>query len=146
MNGRVLVAVLGVAALGASAAVAQDIEAAAAFRGIQLPVGYYARVQARHDFFNPTGTWAARASAARRQGAAVSGDLPVVVIPALHADSPVPPYTPQDIDRIFFSGPFEHGTLQEFYGEISGGRLNVVGEVLPWVRTSLTRAEVVGLE
>ena len=123
---------------------AQDMEADAAIRGIRLPAGYYARVRERPNFFTPDGTWAVKASAARIQGSAVSGELPIVVIPVLHADSPVPAYTPQDIDRIFFTGPFEHGTLNEFYNEISGGRLSIVGEVQPWVRTSLDRADVVG--
>ncbi len=127
-------------------AAAQDIETEAAVRGIRLPAGYYARVREHPEFFNPTGTWAARAAAMRLRGAAVSGELPIVVIPALHADSPDPPYTPQDIARIFFTGPYEHGTLDEFYDEISGGRLSIVGQVRPWVRTSLDRADVVGTE
>lgn len=127
-------------------AVAQDIEAEAAFRGIALPASYYARVRERPDFYDPVGGWAVKTAALRLQAVAVAGDLPIVVVPVLHADSPDSPYTPEDIDRIFFSGPFEHGTLREFYAEISGGRLGIVGEVRPWVRTSLTRAEVVGLE
>ncbi len=146
MNGRAAVAVLGLTALGAGIAVAQDIEVDAAFRGIQLPPGYYARIQQDPNFFNPDGGWLNRSAAARQQGRAVAGELSIVVIPVLHSDSPDPGYTPQDIDRIFFTGPYQHGTLAEFYDELSGGRLDIVGDVRPWVRSSLTLAEVVGAE
>ncbi len=139
---------LTVAGLVASVVVltAQDIEVEAALRGVTLSAGYYARVRHNPDFFNPVGGWAQRTARARRASVAVSGQLPIVVLPVLHADSPEPSYQPADIDRVFFSGPYANGTLAEFYNEISGGRLQIVGEVVAWVRTSLTRAQVVGSE
>ena len=127
-------------------AAAQDIEAEAAFRGIRLPAGYFTRVLREPDFFNPPGGWAVRAATAGLAGSALAGELGIVVIPVLHADSPNPAFTSQDIDRVFFTGPAINGTLAEFYAEISGGRLDIVGEIRPWVRSSLTRAEVVGAE
>jgi len=49
-----------------------------------------------------------------------------------------------ELERVLFDGPYEYGTATEYYDEASGGRLTLSGQVLPWVRTSLTMAEVVG--
>jgi M6 family metalloprotease-like protein len=78
------------------------------------------------------------------RGAALEGELKIVVIQALHADSPDPAYTADDLAQVYFTGPYVNGTLADFYDEVSGGRLAVTGDVADWVRTSLTREEVVG--
>jgi M6 family metalloprotease-like protein len=78
------------------------------------------------------------------KGSPLSGNLPVIMIQGLFADSPEPHLSKEDLQRSIFDGPSEFGTLSEFYEEASGGRLAVTGEALDWVRTSLTLAEVVG--
>ncbi len=74
----------------------------------------------------------------------VSGQFQLLVIPALFKDSEDPRFSVEDIRRVLFGGPSETGTLTDFYLEASGGLLTVDGVVAPWVRTSLTVAEVVG--
>jgi M6 family metalloprotease-like protein len=52
--------------------------------------------------------------------------------------------TAEQIQQALFDGPAERGTLTEAYEEMSRGEFTVNGLVLPWVRTSLTRQQVVG--
>jgi immune inhibitor A len=68
--------------------------------------------------------------------------LPVVL--ALFADSPTPHVTREMVQTSLFDGPSPYGTITDAYLEMSGGALEVRGDVLPWVRTSWTVAEVVG--
>jgi immune inhibitor A len=124
---------------------AQDVEALARLHHRRLPGGYYARVAREPAFFTPRAEWAGRVSGAGR-GQAAAGDLRIVLIPALFADSPEPSVTADDLRRVLFDGPYAEGTLREFYTEMSQGLLAVGGTVAPWVRTSLTRAEALGAE
>lgn len=138
--------VLGVAVLAPSSATAQDIEVVAQLAGRQLPQGYYELIRRNPEFFRASGGWIKRAERAIAAAQPVAGEMPVVVIPALFTDSP-DPYayaTTDELQRVLFDGPAEEGTLVEYYAEVSGGRLSLYGEALPWVRTSLTVAEVVG--
>lgn len=76
----------------------------------------------------------------------VQGRFRFPVILGLYSDSPAaPPFEPGDVQREFFDGPSSrYRTIPEFYHEISGGRVQLEGATFPWVRTSLTRAEVTG--
>ncbi len=125
---------------------AQDIEIAAEISGRQLPAGYYQLLQDNPAFFRAQGGWIARVERDLAAGRVVAGDMPLVAIPALFADSDDPQVSAGDLAQVLFTGPASEGTLREFYAEVSGGRLNIAGGVLPWVRTSLRRAEVVGSE
>ena len=125
-------------------AMSQDIEMAAQVTGRALPVQYYQRVSTQPDFFTFRHSWLARADHAAARGEAVIGTLPMVVILALHADSPEPTTAPGDIQGILFDGPSATGTLSDYFTEVSRGRFDVSGQVVPWVRTSLTVAEVRG--
>jgi M6 family metalloprotease-like protein len=131
---------LGVAVLAAGSATAQDIEVVAQLAGRELPHGYYELLRRNPKFFRPSGGWIRRAERAIAAARPVAGELPVVVIPALFSDSPDPdPFAGTDeLQRVLFDGPAEEGTLREYYTEVSGGRLTLYGQVLPWVRTSLT--------
>jgi M6 family metalloprotease-like protein len=140
---RSVALVLGAAALAAGDVGAQDVEIAAQVAGRELPAGYYERVQRSPDFFRPQGGWIARAALAGVIGQPVTGDLPLVAIPALFVDSPDPQFSVSDLSAVLFEGPGAEGTLREYYAEVSGGRLNIAGAVGPWARTSLTLAEVV---
>jgi M6 family metalloprotease-like protein len=126
------------------AAAGQDIEATARRMGRVLPPSYYERVRQQPDFFEYKNGWIARAAMSQEMAASVSGTLGVAVVLALFADSPEPPVSPQDVQRALFDGPSEFGTVTEYFNEVSGGRLNVTGETLPWVRSDLTLQEVVG--
>ena len=133
-----------VALLGAAAvAHGQDVELRAR-AGVRLPDAYFARVRAQPDIFEFDRGWIARNQLVSASNAAVEGTLPLVVVQALFSDSPEPFVSSEYIQRVLFDGPMPNGTLTEFYREVSGGRLNVTGRVLPWVRTAITRAEVVG--
>lgn len=90
------------------------------------------------------GGWVDRAERAVAGGRSLAGDLPLVAVPALFADSPEPHVAAEALGQVLFTGPAPDGTLREYYAEVSGGRLNIAGAATPWVRTSLTREEVVG--
>ncbi len=146
MRGRLLPAVALLVAILPSSGSAQDIEAVAAMRGIPLPAGYYELVSANPDFFEFPNVWrGGRPAAVGGAGVdPVSGVFPIIVIPALFSDSGTPVFTAEDIQRTLFDGPAPSGTITDFYRDASGGLLSVSGVTSPWIRTSITIAEVVG--
>ncbi len=109
-----------------------------------LPQAYYELVQSQPDAFQLRRGWIQRVANVVQAKQAVTGTLPLVVIPALFADSPEPQFTSSEIQRVLFDGPSDNGTVTEFYDEASGGRFNVRGATLPWVRTSITLDSAVG--
>ncbi|MFC1639610.1 M6 family metalloprotease domain-containing protein [Gemmatimonadota bacterium] len=111
--------------------------------GRTLPQAYYQRVYEKPDLFELQHGWIQSAQRAEAMNTAVSGTLPLVVIPALFADSEDPHISHEQMQAVLFDGPSDYGTLNEFYEEVSSGRLSVVGQVAPWTRTSLTMSEVV---
>ncbi len=115
-------------------------------QGLTLPPAYYERIRRQPDAFQLQDGWIRRAQRARATSAALEGSLRIAVILALFSDSPVPHVTQAELQRVLFDGPYEHGTVTEYYDEASGGRFALRGDVLPWVRTSLTMTEVVGGE
>ena len=131
---------------------AQDVEALAEIRGITLPQEYYDRILRNPDVFELPITWrgqrpqavAGRVMRVDDEVMPVAGRFPLLLIPALFADSEEPLFPVEDIRRVLFEGPSQAGTLTEFYLEASGGLLEVQGVVTPWVRTSITMAEAVG--
>lgn len=146
-----LLGAVAAAALTARPAGAQDVETAARARGITLPAGYYERVRRDPDFFELQRGWRNRTAAAQpaSTGGAkmavlpATGSLRMVVVMTLFADSPEPPFaTFITQERLFGQNPL--GSLTDFYRELSGGRVTLTGSVLPWVRTSVTRAQAVG--
>ncbi len=141
---------------GATSLIAQDLEVAAAQAGIPLPAGYWSQVEADPLSFElPNGFFGTRGflPPVRAPGLipqtvhqAYEGVARFPVVLALFSDSPEPWVTPGDVEASLFTGPAPRGTLSEFYSEASYGRFTVAGDVLPWVRTSLTRGEVVGTQ
>ncbi len=123
---------------------AQDVEIIARVRGRELPRGYYEAVRENPGLFEVRGGWIARAERGAAAGVPVSGELPLVNVLALFADSPEPHVDEGDLERVLYSGPAPDGTLREYYSEVSGGRFTIGGAVAPWVRTSVTLAEAVG--
>ena len=121
---------------------AQDIEVTARAKGIALPSGYYQRVQQ-----DPTAYEFERALFRRTTPARTSafGEVRLPVILGLFSDSEEEPrISAQMVRESLFDGPSERGTITESYLEMSRGALTVTGDVIGWVRTGLTMAEVVG--
>ena len=71
-----------------------------------------------------------------------TGDVSVLVIPALFSDSPEPAVTVDQLTTILFATAGR--TLTTFYDEMSAGRLNVSGHVTDWVRTPYTVLDAAG--
>ncbi len=140
---QVLVSVFLV--IGASLPASRDASCQALSRtaGRTLPQAYYQRIQKQPDIFELKHGWIQRSERARAMGEAVSDTLPLVVILALFSDSEEPHISADQVQKALFDGPSDYGTLSEFYEEVSGGRMSVRGQVVPWVRTSLTMQEVV---
>ncbi|UCC75058.1 MAG: M6 family metalloprotease domain-containing protein [Gemmatimonadota bacterium] len=144
---RWVVIVAGALAILPRLAAAQDIEAPAArIPGREMSAAYVEQLRQKALAYRALGGWIARVDRTVAASQPVTGDLPLVALPALFLDSPDPVYTADDLSRILFDGPAEDGTLAEYYAEVSGGRLAIYGEVGPWVQTSLTLEEVVGSE
>ncbi|MGH7555854.1 MAG: M6 family metalloprotease domain-containing protein, partial [Longimicrobiales bacterium] len=72
------------------------------------------------------------------------GNFPLLVIPALFADSREPPVSHGELQRLLFDGPAERGTLPDYYRDVSRGKLRVRGTVAPWVRTPVTLRDAAG--
>jgi len=142
---RLMALAVGLVTLAPSYAGAQDI-VPARVPARKLSPQYVESLRQRAQVLRQSSGWVLRAEHAIAAAQPVAGDLPFVAIPALFSDSPDPVYSSEDLSRILFDGPAEDGTLTEFYAEMSGGRLNIYGEVGPWVRTSLTLEQVVGSE
>lgn len=109
-----------------------------------LPRSFFERVQEVPDFFRIEDGWINRTRQSVLQGAPLSGVLPVVVVLGLFSDSPEPHITVGDLQAALFDGPSDFGTVSGYFQEVSGGRLSLTGQTLPWVRTSITRAQAVG--
>ena len=130
-------------AFWAAPVAAQDIEAAAGVIGRPVPQGYLDQVRDGATFEIRRG-WTVRTALAAATGSAVTGTFPVLLLPVYFADSPAPPIPAQEIARVLFDGPNPLGTLSEYFGEASGGALDVQGDVAPWFKSSLTVAQVRG--
>lgn len=155
MKRATLIAAGALAALASVPAGAQDIEMLSRVTGRPLPPAYYERIRQDPGFFELRRGWMHRGAADGLQSATFApggpqhvvlpnrGNLRMVVVMAQFADSPPPPVGTSVIgDQLFGANP--RGNLTQFYGEISGGRVNLTGTVLPWVRTSIPLAQAVG--
>jgi M6 family metalloprotease-like protein len=137
--------IIALAMLCATSAYAQDIEVVAQQRGRTLPKAYYDRIRENPDAFELKAGWKSRLATAQLTGSAVTGTLPVAIIPALFSDSDVPEsiITSGALQSKLFS-PASGTTVTAYYNETSHGKLQVKGVVTDWAHTSLSRAEVVG--
>ncbi|HXV86876.1 MAG TPA: M6 family metalloprotease domain-containing protein [Gemmatimonadales bacterium] len=142
-SGAARALVVSVVAMAPRAA-AQDLELAAQMTGRALPAEYYQLLARDPDFFTLKRGWISRAQASRASGTAVSGTLSVAIVQALFSDSPEPHLAIAEVQRALFDGPATFGTLTDSYREMSGGLLNVSGQVLPWVRTGTSVAQAMG--
>jgi M6 family metalloprotease-like protein len=139
--------ILAAAALAARPASAQDMEVLAEMRGVRLPPAYYERIARDPNAFEFRHGWRGRPGAAA-DGTALDvsdgeGELRIVVLLGLFADSPEPSISGAGVQDLLF-GNNPRGSLTDYYRQVSRGRVNVTGTVLPWVRSRYTRAEVAG--
>lgn len=161
--GRILAALAAVAAAAAPAR-SQDVELLSRIYGTPLPRGYVALKARDPDAFRfehgraarvrqrlralggiPTVRAEAPSLLAPREGA-VQGTFRLPVVLGLFSDSPVGrvPFSAGAIrDAYFGAGP---GTIKAYYGEVSGGRVTLEGDVQDWVRTGSTQAAATGGE
>ena len=138
------IASMGVALVAPHRAGAQDIEVASRVLAHPLPQAYFQRIDANPSVFELKDGWIAKAELAAAMNQPVTGEFPLLVIPAYFADSQGPTITSAQLQRVLFDGPNDAGTLSEFYSVSSRGMFTVRGVVAPWVGTSLTVAEVRG--
>ncbi len=71
---------------------------------------------------------------AARVGAALTGELRVLVVPVLYQDSKAPFAESALNDRLFGPGHGDTVSYSGYWNEVSGGLLKVTGQVTPWVR------------
>jgi M6 family metalloprotease-like protein len=147
---------IALAALAPGRAAAQDVEMRARESGRALPPGYYEQLRRDPRFFELRRGWSRWGVAGQEALAAqpgpggvlpavlpVSGDLRMVVVMTLFANSPEPTVSTSVIEKQLF-GANPAGNLTQYYHEISGGEVNLTGTVLPWVRTGVTREVAAG--
>jgi M6 family metalloprotease-like protein len=149
---------------GATPAFAQDVEMLGRRYGTQPPAGYFQERARNPDAFRFTrgraeparmleaartmqsGT-AVRAFGAGAPARALGPRDPVVgtyripMLLGLYSDSPPgnPLYNRQQVQTAFFDAP--SGTVTEYYDEVSGGALDLVGETRDWTRAAATHTQ-----
>ena len=143
------------AAAGSTPLRAQDVEMLGRIYGTRPPDAYFERRAADPDAFEMThglaaprralGPAALREAggvAALTLGRRVAGTFRFPVLLGLFSDSPGPPYGRTVVQKQFFDGPNQTGTIPDLYWEMSGGQVRVSGDVLEWARSTFSRARV----
>lgn len=77
-------------------------------------------------------------------GGPVAGVFSFPLVLGLFSDgTTTPAFTALAIQTEFFDGPNSYGmTLPEFYDEVSGGMVELLGTTFPWTQSGMTRAQV----
>ncbi len=150
-------------AVGPTVAHAQDVELLARHYGTPIPEGYYRTLAAHPDAFRFQRGRATRlrlqlpvarqiagvtggpaATLGAREGPVV-GTFRIPVVLGLFSDTPTPPpFGPDTVETAYFgSGP---GTVTAYYGEVSGGKVTLTGDVMGWVRSDVSQAQATGTQ
>jgi M6 family metalloprotease-like protein len=80
-----------------------------------------------------------------RRDRAVEGEFRYPMVLGLYADSTVnAPYSLERVREQFIDGPNPTGTITEYYREVSGGRVELLGTPFDWIRSDLTSIETTG--
>jgi M6 family metalloprotease-like protein len=159
MSRTPLLPVVLLVALSASDIAAQDIEMLGRRYGTQPPAGYLEAIERDPQLFRLTRGRAGRgpfnAVPQTSQGdlalglgprsGPVLGDIFIPMVLGKFLDSPFAlPFDRAEIETAFFGdGP---GTVKDFYTEVSGGRVTIIGQVTDWVGSSLSARTVTGGE
>ena len=72
----------------------------------------------------------------------VQGTFRFPVLLGLFSDSPAPSFSRYQMQAHFFDGPNATGTIRDLYREMSGGAVEVIGELRDWSRSTLSRAQI----
>ena len=152
---------------------AQDVELLAERYGTTPPDAYFEQLGADPSAFRPSRGWRARlglspdvgaagalplgpAAVLGRRSGGVSGTFEVPLLLGLYSDTPGIPsadvgaaagvsLTRAVIQREFFDGPNSRfATITEFYTELSGGRVTLLGDTHDWFRASRSGSQVAG--
>ena len=140
--------------------VAQDVEALGERYGTLPPAAYFEQLAADPDAFRFARGRTARVRARMDAEAAldpgvlrvlgprsgpVLGTFRFPVVLGLFSDSPDSISIGRDvIQAAYFGGA--PGTITDFYDELSGGRVEIIGDVVDWTRAGFTRAQATGGE
>jgi M6 family metalloprotease-like protein len=138
---------------------AQDVEMLGLRYGTRPPDAYFREMARDPDAFQFTRGRAARmrsqtvepgigtlgagtAAALGPRDGPVEGDVRIPVLLGLFFDSPATPpaFGATQVAAAYFTNP--SGTVSAYYDEVSGGRVNLTGDVRNWVRSDLTRTQV----
>ena len=152
---------------------AQDVELLAEHYGTTPPAAYFEELGRNPAAYRPTRGWRSRlglraatgaAGGAALRGAAVlgrragsvTGTIRFPLLLGLYSDTPGIPtgdvgvasgvsLTRTIVQQEFFDGPNSRfATITEFYSELSGGLVTLVGETRDWFQASLSSDEVAG--
>ena len=152
---------------------AQDVELLAEHYGTTPPAAYFEEVGRNPAAYRPARGWRSRLGlsaatgapgVAALRGAAVLGRRPggvvgtfkIPLLLGLYSDTPSIPsadvgaalgvsLTRAVVQQEFFDGPNSRfGTITEFYSELSGGRVTLLGDARDWFQASLSADDVAG--
>ena len=86
---------------------------------------------------------AAPAAVLGHRDGSVTGTFRFPLVLGYFGDDAGPPaFSVADVQREFFDGPnSRYKTIPEYYDEVSGGRVELIGETFGWVQSGLTRVE-----
>jgi len=165
MHRPFLVAIVTAVAFAPTRTSAQDVEMLGRRYGTTPPAAYYGEMARNPEAFRFMRGRAARMRAAATRAVsagpalvpgaggvgpamvglgprdeAVVGDFYVPVVMGLFNDSPaLPPVTQAAVQNGYF-GP-QTGTVSDYYAEVSSDSIRLIGQVQPWVRSTMTQVQ-----
>ena len=116
-------------------------------RAVRGPVDAAARISGDAGASGPAGAGGSGPAATPLgpRGGTVAGTFRIPVVLGLFSDSPAsPPYGFDVVASSFFGATGL--TIPAYYSEVSGGRLDLVGDVSDWVRSVKSQADATGGE
>lgn len=136
----------------------QDVELLGERYGTRPPASYYELLRENPDAFQFRSRSFRRDVAsgggvpdpffdrARVGASEVRGTYRFPLLLLQYADSPdAPPFSRDAVQREFFDGPnSRYATIPEYYDEVSGGRVTLVGEAFGWIRSGMTQELAAG--
>ena len=155
-----LIGLSAAASAPATRLAAQDVEMWGERYGTRPPPAYFEQLAADPDAFRFGRGRTARLRARMDAEAALDPDMLLVLGPrdgpvlgafrvpvllGLFSDSPDSISFGRDVIQAAYFGAAP-GTITDFYDELSGGRAEIIGDVIDWTRASFTRAQATGGE
>ena len=170
---RVAVVLVATAGLVPGGLAAQDVELLAEHYGTIPPTAYFEELARNPYAYRPARGWRARlglsaavgapgvaglraAAVLGRRAGGVIGTFKMPLLLGLYSDTPTIPtadvgaalgvsLTQAVVQQEFFDGPNSRSaTIPEFYTELSGGLVTLVGETRDWFQASLSADDVAG--